>query len=62
MRAWTYLKEPKLDELLDDDVLRVVVRSTGLTTSEFREELARLACRLRHRQPRSDGASQRAAA
>jgi hypothetical protein len=60
MRRWNYPNEPKLDELLEDDVLRVVVRSTGLTTGEFREELARLACRLHRRRPRAGQPTERA--
>ena len=62
MPCWNYPNEPKLDELLQDDVLRIVVRSTGLTTGEFREELARLACRLRRRRPQADRPAERAVA
>jgi hypothetical protein len=62
MRCWNYPNEPKLDELLQDDVLRTVVRSTGMTTGEFREELVRLACRLHRRRPRTDRPAERACA
>jgi hypothetical protein len=62
MRCWSYPNEPKLDELLEDDVLRTVVRSTGLSAGEFREELARLACRLHKNRARPDRRSERACA
>lgn len=38
--------EPSLDDLLADEVLQQAVRSAGLTSGEFREQLRNLGARL----------------
>ena len=39
-------REPTLEELLADDVMRAAIRSAGLGTDEFRAELRATARRL----------------
>ena len=47
----TCRREPSLDDLLADDVMRAAIRSAGLGTDEFRAELRATARRLDARPP-----------
>jgi hypothetical protein len=48
--------EPKLDDLLADEVMMLpVLRSAGLDRDEFRQLMAKTARRLDDRERRSDG-------
>ena len=46
MGAWHSCREPSLEELLDDDVVRVVIRSAGLDADAFRLQLEETARRI----------------
>jgi hypothetical protein len=47
MRNWTKaMNEPTLDELLKDDIMLAMVRSSGLDPAALRAMLAELAARL----------------
>ena len=47
--SFTCRREPSLDELLADDVMRAAIRSAGLGADEFRAELKAAARRLDQR-------------
>lgn len=45
--SWNCHHEPTLKELLEDDVMRLTMRSAGLDADAFKLQLREAACRLR---------------
>ena len=52
MRFWNVTTEPTLEDLLDDEIMEVVVRSAGLSRGDLRRQLIEIARRL---QPAAGG-------
>ncbi len=46
MRTWRTIREPTLDELLDDEIMGRMMRSAGIDEHELRDRLAALARRV----------------
>jgi hypothetical protein len=46
MQWWKMAEEPTLQELLDDEIMRPVMKSAGLDASELRALLRELASRV----------------
>lgn len=46
MRFWNVTTEPTLEDLLDDEIMEVVVRSAGLSRGDLRRQLIEIARRL----------------
>jgi hypothetical protein len=44
---WNCRREPTLKELLEDDVMRLAMRSAGLDADAFKLQLRETACRIR---------------
>ena len=52
MTRWTmHVTEPTLDELLEDEMMKAVVRSAGTNVAELKARLAETARRLAARRP-----------
>ncbi len=54
MTTWRLTDEPSLDDLLDDEIMRPVLRSAGLNRAELRRQLDEIARRLGARPRRRD--------
>jgi hypothetical protein len=47
MTSWNCRREPTIEELLADDVMRIAMRSAGIDADRFRLQLTETARRLR---------------
>ena len=57
MRRWQItVIEPSLDDLLDDEIMTLVMRSAGINAEELRIQLRRAACRLAQASAKKSGA------
>jgi len=50
--SWNCRREPSLKELLEDDVMRLAMRSAGLDADAFKSQLREAASRIRSTEPR----------
>jgi hypothetical protein len=46
MNTWRLTEEPSLDDLLDDEIMKPVLRSAGLNRAELHRQLDEIARRL----------------